>query len=532
MINFLKDTKISIKLTTITVVSIALMSALAGWAIYSLNLNRWGLDHVVKAIHRTSIATEAQIGTKEVGVTARNIFMADTKEKANEAAKKTLRYLVLVDERLQYLRNKQNNTQHITAIDAIRQLWDTYSQLTKTSTDAALKALSQRTVFFSLGPPLTKVMNDLVTDIESIGDNNILVGSHLELSVIALVKLANFAEAALHRRRIAIWRYLAIQDRNQIADFYKEITIFDDTMADLKQQNLTNDLRTRVAFIQQASAEYNQVGSEVIRLQEISNDLYFNKATHIRSEAGDLIDGLVKDIITEENHLIDQMIETSIFTSQWLLVVVAIATILLLIVTTLIGRTITQPIVSLIAMIEQLAEGHLDITIDGAERGDEIGLMARSITRMVSTLGQLLRELQNLIKSTKAGEIIISENATQLKGEYAGVVVGAKELLEVLTKPLIEVVEVVQHLASGNLRKRMQGTYEGDLHVLKSSVNRSLDDLLSLLKTCLRAQELRSRSSSLRLALHTTESQLKPSLLQESVPVLCDVIATDQGKNK
>jgi hypothetical protein len=65
-----------------------------------------------------------------------------------------------------------------------------------------------------------------------------------------------------------------------------------------------------------------------------------------------------------------------------------------------------------------------------------------------------------------------------------------------LTTPLIEIVEVMQRLSVGNLKKRMQGNYQGDLQVFQSNVNRSLDDLLNLLKVCYRTQEL-SRTSKL-----------------------------------
>ena len=70
---------------------------------------------------------------------------------------------------------------------------------------------------------------------------------------------------------------------------------------------------------------------------------------------------------------------------------------------------------------------------------------------------------------------------TELKGEYAELLTGTNELLDVLAQPLAEVAQVMQRLASGDLKGRMAGAYEGDLRALKNNVNRSLDALVSLL---------------------------------------------------
>jgi methyl-accepting chemotaxis protein len=54
-------------------------------------------------------------------------------------------------------------------------------------------------------------------------------------------------------------------------------------------------------------------------------------------------------------------------------------------------------------------------------------------------------------------------------------------IIEVLSKPLTEVAQIMQNLALGDLEGRMQGEYEGELRILKANVNRSLDALVSLL---------------------------------------------------
>jgi methyl-accepting chemotaxis protein len=482
MLHVLENAKISTKLNVITILSIALFSILVGWAIYSLNLNKKGLNSVAEAVHKTAVATEAQIGTKEIGIAARNLYLARTSTESTIASNKTLYYLNVVDEKLAQLRNMQHTNNIIELIDKIRDLWHNYTQITKNSIKIELQQIEQQAIFFTLGEPLSKKISELINFAEK-NDAS---------AIAAIYKI----ELALSQRRTAIWRYLATYDETQIQAFENQITAFNKLITECENIQPTTSIRAKLNVIKHMSNEYNKIGNEVIKLHNISTDLYFNKATKMRSQAGNLIDNLVKDIVADETLIINNITATSIATSNGLIGIGIIIAILLLSAMTIVGRMITQPINRLSGLVEKLAAGNFDVNVDDTERGDEIGLMARSISNMICTLGQLLHELRSLITNAKAGDFSINESVTELKGDYAEVIVGTNELLKTLTTPLIEIVEVMQRLSVGNLKKRMQGNYQGDLQVFQSNVNRSLDDLLNLLKVCYRTQEL-SRTSKL-----------------------------------
>ena len=144
-------------------------------------------------------------------------------------------------------------------------------------------------------------------------------------------------------------------------------------------------------------------------------------------------------------------------------------------------RAVSRPIAALSQVVERLAAGDLQVAVEGVERRDEVGMIARSVAITVASLQRLIGELRGLIGEARAGSLSSRAEVGDLKGEYADLLTGTNDLLDVLARPLGEVAQVMQRLASGDLKGRMAGAYEGDLRALKVNVNRSLDSLVALL---------------------------------------------------
>ena len=144
-------------------------------------------------------------------------------------------------------------------------------------------------------------------------------------------------------------------------------------------------------------------------------------------------------------------------------------------------KAVSRPIAALSEVVERLAAGDLGVKVEGVERRDEVGQIARSVAATAVSLQRLVGDLRGLIGEARAGNLAARAEPGELKGEYAELLTGTNELLDVLAQPLAEVAQVMQRLASGDLKGRMAGAYEGDLRALKNNVNRSLDALVSLL---------------------------------------------------
>lgn len=149
--------------------------------------------------------------------------------------------------------------------------------------------------------------------------------------------------------------------------------------------------------------------------------------------------------------------------------------------------TITRPLKETEAMLGELA-GKLatdKVTLGGETHrvaADEIGRCRAAAVTATSALDTLLSEMREVIVATQAGDLTARTDTARHGGEYATLLRGGfNELVETLSAPTQEASAVIQRLAGGDLKGRMNGSYEGDLRAFKMNMNRSLDALSELL---------------------------------------------------
>lgn len=144
-------------------------------------------------------------------------------------------------------------------------------------------------------------------------------------------------------------------------------------------------------------------------------------------------------------------------------------------------RSITGPLAYASDLISCMAEGRLDIEVVDDGRRDEAGRMVRATAQIAATLKAVSADLREMIDAAKSGALSTRTDPARHRGEFAAQAQGVNDLVDILTAPLFEVAAVMAKLASGDLRGRITGAYDGDLRALKGNVNRSLDALVALL---------------------------------------------------
>ncbi|MEI6559506.1 MAG: methyl-accepting chemotaxis protein [Rhodospirillaceae bacterium] len=253
--------------------------------------------------------------------------------------------------------------------------------------------------------------------------------------------------------------YEPLIDADDEAAAYKAFSrTFDEVMVQIRAVlalSRTNQKQQAGELMKAGEAGFNQVGTQLNRLVTIN-----------------------RDGAAEEGRASTEIFTTTRFRmTGGVVLVVALA----LWLAVALERAVSRPIAALSEVVGRLAEGDLQVTVEGLERRDEVGMIARSVAATAATLQRLVGELRGLIGEARAGNLSVRAEPGDLKGDYAELLLGTNELLDVLTRPLAEVAQVMQRLASGDLKDRMTGAYEGDLRALKNNVNRSLDGLVSLL---------------------------------------------------
>ncbi len=185
----------------------------------------------------------------------------------------------------------------------------------------------------------------------------------------------------------------------------------------------------------------------------------------------------------------------------------------------LFSRTVTRPISRLTGAMDALAAGKLDVAVEGADRSDEIGAMAKAmqvfkdnalkVTEMTEgeraaslqrraersqMMGQLQGAFGAVVDAAIAGDFSRRVETEFPDAELNALAGSVNELVATVERGLGETGEVLSALADTDLTRRVEGRYEGAFLKLKSDTNAVADRLAEIVGG------MRGTSRSLRTA--------------------------------
>ena len=174
----------------------------------------------------------------------------------------------------------------------------------------------------------------------------------------------------------------------------------------------------------------------------------------------------------------------------------------------LISRSIVGPMRSLTAGFKSLADGDVNVVIEGQDKKNELGDLARAadvfkanalakgaleieakarseeelarIAEMQEAERSLQQELTELVRAASVGDFSRRVDLSGKVGFMATLGDGVNRWAESISSAFSQIGVVTSAMASGDVTRRMEGNYEGDLLRLKTDVNR-MGDQMSLI---------------------------------------------------
>ena len=140
------------------------------------------------------------------------------------------------------------------------------------------------------------------------------------------------------------------------------------------------------------------------------------------------------------------------------------------------GRSFARPITEMARTADEIAAGNLDRDVS-YRSGDETGKLADAFRKVRGTIADLNSETKKLVTAVRAGQLEVRGDATKFDGCYRDLVDGINRNMDAFCSPVNEAVRVMGALASGDLRSRMEGAYEGDFKKLGDSINTAISNL-------------------------------------------------------
>jgi methyl-accepting chemotaxis protein len=185
----------------------------------------------------------------------------------------------------------------------------------------------------------------------------------------------------------------------------------------------------------------------------------------------------------------------------------------------LFARAVTRPITRLTAGMGELAEGNLEVEIEGGARNDEIGAMAKTVevfranARRVAEMSEderasgerraqersdmmqrLQRAFGEVVDAAVRGDFSKRVQAEFPDAELNSLARSVNNLVETVDRGLSETGEVLSALAHTDLTRRMTGAYEGAFGRLRDDTNNVCETLSDVV------HKLRETSGRLKTA--------------------------------
>jgi methyl-accepting chemotaxis protein len=183
-----------------------------------------------------------------------------------------------------------------------------------------------------------------------------------------------------------------------------------------------------------------------------------------------------------------------------------------------ISRKITKPIDHLTEIATHLAEGDLQQDIE-IQSDDELGLLARSLQKMIdglkeklaaasnnakgvlnanfnllsekdllgkamndvsNNLSVMLEELEKTIQAQKGGELSARCNPDLVEGAYSDLLKGINDTLDAVISPVFETIDILNDYANGNLEKQLRDLPGAQLQLTKglNNIRKNLELLI------------------------------------------------------
>ena len=122
----------------------------------------------------------------------------------------------------------------------------------------------------------------------------------------------------------------------------------------------------------------------------------------------------------------------------------------------------------------KIADGDLGIKIKAKSEKD---ILAKSMIQMVVTLQNLVTETEMLTTAAIEGKLDTRGAANTFQGGYKQIVEGINLTLDAVIEPVKEASAVLQEMAKGNLKVRVNGNYQGNHAEIKNRLNLSLETI-------------------------------------------------------
>jgi methyl-accepting chemotaxis protein len=140
-----------------------------------------------------------------------------------------------------------------------------------------------------------------------------------------------------------------------------------------------------------------------------------------------------------------------------------------------------QPINVTAEYVDRIAKGDIPPKITEEHQGD-FNEIKNNLNQAIDVMNSLTEEINQLTVAAQAGHLDERADSARFSGGWQTLVNGLNDVIEAFATPLDEAGRVVGVMATGDLRSRMSGAYQGDFKRFEDNINSLGDALASLIE--------------------------------------------------
>ena len=342
---------------------------------------------------------------------------------------------------------------------------------------------------------LAKAQRDLLAQIDKRSEISVEWAKAIaaQLASPAMAKLDNRteieklllqADIKVNALQTMVWQLGATGDASLIASIAKTQTALRNNFNALRGEADDRDLLVVISALDKIVKRFLAANEEAVKIEELKADIVANRTANVVKEAGELMEvavsGAQKSMKSSKEEVAAVIAQANRISMA--VAIVVVISLIASVIFTFLG--VSRPMIRLNGALGQMAGGNLDIAIPGADRGDEIGDLAKTVTVIRQNAEQKARDEaeskitqdQVAARQRKAemikladdfegavGQIVetVSSSSTQLEAS-AGTLTATAERAQQLTT----VVAAASEEASTNVQSVASATEE-----MASSVN-------------------------------------------------------------
>ena len=287
-----------------------------------------------------------------------------------------------------------------------------------------------------------------------------------------------------------------LEDKKQLFERFKNLKTAYDERHDFWQDELAEDAIKRALIVdsyEPAARFYDRALNGYFpalldNKTEVSTHIFRNEllpAYRLHRQQIDKVVSLTearnRDIENSTNLTLDHSIMA-------LALIAAGVSLLSMVISWLVSRSITRPIESCMQAARQLASGNMNVSLKTGEKG-EIGQLQTAMQTMADAIQALAADADLLSNAAREGQLTTRADVARHQGDFQRIIQGFNETLDSLIAPLNNIGMAIQSLGNNDLSVTPMGEYRGYFRHVKESYESALTNINNTLHQIVDAVE-------------------------------------------